>query len=83
MTEIMKLNTEKARFDPEAVFTRPLNIVAETGLTLGQKIATLDRWKEALQDRLTATGEGMAPPAGQTAQEAATIQEISEAREFL
>ncbi len=83
MTEILHLNTENARLDPEAVFNRPLNIVTEMGLTRGQKIATLDRWKEALQDRLTATGEGMAPPAGQTAQEAATIQEISEAREFL
>lgn len=83
MTVIMNLNTAKARLEPETVFSGPLDIVAEKGLTRGQKIATLDRWNETLQHPITATREGMMPPAGQTAEKAATIEEISKARELL
>ncbi len=83
MSEIMNLNTDKARLEPDTVFDRPLDIVSETGLTRGQKIAALERWSQALQDRIRATGEGMAPPAGQTAEEAAMIEEIGKALEQL
>lgn len=83
MTEIVNLNVEKARLEPDAVFADPLDIVAEIGFTRGQKIATLKRWEQSLQDRMRATGEGMAPPAGQTADEAATIVKIGKALEFL
>jgi hypothetical protein len=83
MSEIVNINTEKARLEPDTVFASPLDIVAETGLTRGQKIAALKRWDLTLQDRLRATGEGMAPPEGQTAVEAATIQTISKALTFL
>jgi hypothetical protein len=83
MAELVNLNVEKARLEPDAVFARPLDIVAEGGLTRGQKIASLKRWKQALQDRMRATSEGMAPPPGQTAKEAATVEEIGKALEFL
>jgi hypothetical protein len=83
MSEIVNLNIEKARLEPDTVFASPLDIEAETGLTRGQKIAALKRWEQTLQDRLRATGEGMAPPEGQTALEAATIQKISKALTFL
>jgi len=83
MAEIMNLNTEKARHEPDTVFARPLDIVNETGLSRGQKIAALERWNQTLQDRLRATGEGMAPPEGQTANEAATVEEIGRALEML
>ncbi len=83
MGEVVNLNVEKARLEPDAVFARPLDIVAEPGLTRGQKIATLKRWNQTLLDRMRATSEGMAPPPGQTAQEAATVEEIAKALEFL
>ena len=83
MTLIMNLNVEEARMLPEAVFTRPLDVVSEGGLTRGQKIATLKRWKQTLLDRIAATAEGMAPPAGQTAEAAATVEEIGEALKTL
>ena len=59
MSLIMTVNVEKARLDPEAVFAQPLEIVYETSLTRGQKIAALERWKQELQDRIQATGEGL------------------------
>ena len=83
MGEVMSLNVEKARTEPETVFSSPLNIVCEPGLTRGQKIATLERWKQLLEDKLRATGEGMAPPAGQTAEEAETLADITKALQFL
>jgi hypothetical protein len=83
MVQIVNLNTEKARLEPDTVFSSPLDIVAEQGLTRGQKIAALKRWEQTLQDRLRATSEGMSPPAGQTANEAAIIERIFKALEFL
>jgi hypothetical protein len=83
MSEIMHLNTEKARLEPDSVFSRPLDIVHEPGLSRGQKIAALERWNQALQDRIRATDEGMAPPAGQTAEEATMVQEIGQALKSL
>jgi hypothetical protein len=83
MTEIVNLNSEKARLEPDTVFVSPLDIVAEPGLTRGQKTAALKRWEQTLQDRLRATSEGMSPPAGETANEAATIEKIGKALEFL
>ena len=83
MGEIMKLNTEKARLEPDCVFSRPLDIVCEAGLTRGQKIAALRRWDQALQDRIRATGEGMTPAAGRTADEAEMVEEIGQALQFL
>jgi hypothetical protein len=83
MSQIMNLNTEKARLQPDTVFSRPLDIVPETGLTRGQKIAALERWDLTVQDRMRAADEGMEPPAGQTAREAATIVEIGQALDLL
>ena len=83
MSLVMTVNVERARLDPEAVFAHPLDIVYETNLTRGPKIAALERWKQELQDRIQATGEGMAPPAGQTAAEAATIERVAKALEIL
>ena len=45
MTEITKLDSEKARHDPEMAFNCPQDVVNEPGMTHGQKIATLERWK--------------------------------------
>lgn len=83
MAEILHINTDKARLAPETVFARPLDVVAEVGLTRGQKISALERWRNSLLDRIRSTEEGMQPPAGQTADESATVHEIAEALEFL
>lgn len=83
MTQIMSLNIEKARMLPEAIFSRPLDIVSEGGFTRGQKIATLGRWKQTLLDRIAATGEGMTPLSGQSGQAAATVEEIGDALRIL
>ena len=79
MATILNRQMEKARIEPETVFSRPLDIVTDQGLTREQKFATLERWNLALQDRLRATGEGMAPRPGETAAEAALIEEIGDA----
>ena len=60
-----------------------MDIVQTPGLTRGQKIAALERWNQTLLDRIRATGEGMEPPPGQTAEEAATVEEISKALQLL
>lgn len=79
MTEIVHLDTEKSRFEPDAVYASPMDLVNEAGLNRGQKIAALERWSLTLQDRIRATGEGMAPEAGHTADESALVVEIAEA----
>jgi hypothetical protein len=80
---ISSISQEKARFDPESVFDHPVDIVNEKGLTRGQKLATLTRWRGILMDRIRATSEGMAPPDGQTADEASQIEEIARAEAML
>lgn len=76
-------DSELAKLDPEARFSRPLDVLNENGMTRNQKISVLEHWQLSLVERLRATGEGMAPPAGQTAAEAARIEEISDMLEAL
>ena len=79
MVEVARINPERARLEPESEFAHPIDVVSAPTLTRGQKIAILKRWEHTLLDRLKATDEGMAPPAGVTAKEAATIEEIARA----
>ena len=74
MTVTMNLNTEQARMLPQTVFSSPLDIVTQEGLTRGQKIATLERWKQTLLDSISATGEGMM---------AAQLEEVGNALQIL
>ncbi len=75
MSEIMRIEPEKARQDPEAVFDRPVDIEKEVGLTRGQKIATLKRWETDVVRRLASTDEGM-PSNGENTSDAALLKEI-------
>ncbi len=50
MSEIMNLNSENARLVPHTVFPYPIDIVREIGLTRGQKIAALGRWRHHLEN---------------------------------
>ena len=83
MNEIVHLNTEKSRFEADTVYDSPMDLVNESGLNRGQKIAALERWSVTLQDRIRATGEGLAPEAGKTADESALVVEIAEALALL
>lgn len=68
--EILSIKTDVARFDPEREFGTPQMLVESPGLTRGQKIASLERWAQQVQDELAATSEGMsnAPPPGHGAE---------------
>jgi hypothetical protein len=80
---ISSISQEKARFDPESVFDHPYDLVHEKGLTRGQKLATLARWRAILTDRIRAAGEGMEPTDDRTADEAARMEEIARAQAVL
>lgn len=69
MVEISNINTKRALDDPEAEFASPVEIVTKVGLTRGQKISSLQKWKFLVQRRLDSSSEGM-PPAEEGAQTA-------------
>jgi hypothetical protein len=71
---ITKLNRSLAKQDPEGNFDSPLGIVDETMFTRGEKIATLNRWRQAILEELIALGE---------VKRARLLDEIEEARSRL
>ena len=71
---ITKLNRSLAKQDPEGSFENPLLIVDEAMFTRGEKIATLNRWREAILEELVASGLG---------ERARILCEIEEARHRL
>jgi len=75
MSEIMRIEPEKARLDPEAVFERPADIEKEVGFTRGQKLATLKRWEADVMRRIESTDEGM-PSNGENSDDASLLKEI-------
>jgi hypothetical protein len=79
MSEISNISVEKARLEPESVFKHPRDVVTEMGLTRGQKLATLARWRQHLLDKLRATDEGMPPPPGGTSADATMLIEVEKA----
>jgi hypothetical protein len=54
---IAKLDRNLAKRVPEGVFESPLLIVSEALFTRGEKIATLERWRQSLQNGVIAAGE--------------------------
>ncbi len=80
MGTIMRINVDKARFDPATVFLRPMDIVAEPGLTRGQKLATLKRWSDSLHAQLAAASEGMQTPCRMSVEVISTLDEIARAQ---
>jgi hypothetical protein len=75
MSEIMRINPDRARQDPEAVFARPADIEKHVGLTRGQKLATLKRWEADVARRLDSTSEGM-PSNDTTSSDSELLKEI-------
>jgi hypothetical protein len=71
---ITKLNRSLAKQDPEGNFENPFVIVDEAMFTRGEKIATLNRWREAILEELVASG---------LSEKARILCEIEEARHRL
>lgn len=52
---------QNSTVDPEQAFASPQDLVEQAGLTRGQKISALRRWRYSVEQRLAATNEGMSP----------------------
>ena len=65
------LNRSLAKQDPEGTFESPFGIVDEQLFTRGEKLATLNRWRQSILEELIALGEG---------KRARLLDEIDEAR---
>ena len=52
-------NRDLAKDNPDRFFKSPQQIVDEKLLTRGEKIATLNRWRQTILEELSASGEGM------------------------
>jgi hypothetical protein len=53
------LNRDFAKHNPERTFECPFEIVQERLFTRGEKIATLNRWRQSILEELRASSEGM------------------------
>jgi hypothetical protein len=73
----LKINMEQARLNPSCTFGSPTEIAGEAAFTLGQKIATLVRWRLEILDHFAATSEGM--PSNRTGEaDMATLAKIDD-----
>jgi hypothetical protein len=59
MSTIGRINRETAKHLPATQYDHPSQIVTETMLTRGEKIATLQRWRQQIVDELAAGDDGM------------------------
>lgn len=59
MTQIARLPREAAKFNPASVYKSPRDIIGEVLMTRGEKVATLERWREEIIQQMTASDEGM------------------------
>ena len=59
MSATRTLNRDLAKQNPEGTFDSPFEIVEEKLFTKGEKIATLNRWRQSLLEELSASGEGI------------------------
>jgi hypothetical protein len=82
MTENNPLDREAAKQDPQRVFKRPLEILDEQLLTKGEKLATLERWRQSILEELRATSEGM-PTDGDSAELTGVLDEIEDSKRLL
>ena len=76
------LNRDLAKQNPEGVFDNPFEIVEEKLFTKGEKIATLNRWRQSLLEELSAAGEGMRTY-GVTSDRARLLEQIEAAKSQL
>jgi len=60
MAEARVLNRDVAKQRPDDVFETPFDIVGEVLLTRGEKLGTLERWRQSILGELSASNDGMA-----------------------
>ena len=82
MTDPKPLNRDAAKQNPESAFESPLDIVDQQLLTKGEKLATLDRWRQTILEQLGASNEGM-HTRGYSADQLGVLNEIEEAKKRL
>ncbi len=78
MQEIGSINSAVAKHDPGSVYASPLDLVDEVMLTRGEKIATLERWRQSVLQQMAAADDGMRTQ-GVSDKLAKTLGEISSA----
>jgi hypothetical protein len=66
-----------AKQDPEGSFDTPFDVARETLLTRGEKIATLNRWRQTILQELKASGRRVCH------ERARLLGQIEEARNHL
>ena len=76
------LNRQLAKQNPEGTFDSPFEIVGEKLFTRGEKIATLNRWRQSLLKELDASGEDMSARAV-LAERARLLEQVEAARSQL
>jgi hypothetical protein len=76
------MNRDSAKQNPENSFVSPIDIVTEPLLTRGEKLATLERWRQNVFQQLHASGEGVRTQ-GYSSQQAETLDLIERAKEML
>jgi hypothetical protein len=59
MQEIGSIKPAVAKHDPSSVYQSPLDLVDEVMLTRGEKIGTLERWRQAVLQQMAASDDGM------------------------
>lgn len=59
MQEIGSIKASVAKHDPGSVYASPLDLVGEVMLTRGEKIATLERWRQSVLQQMAAADDGM------------------------
>lgn len=82
MSQILRLNSQEARFNPEAVFDGPEKLLEEPALTRGQKLAALEQWAKSVTLKLDASAEGM-PSSGTESDDAELLRRIRIAEDKL
>ena len=82
MSSTRQLNREFAKHNPERTFQSPHEIVGERLFTRGEKIATLNRWRQSILEELRASGEGMRTH-GLSFRRARLLEQIEAARNQL
>jgi hypothetical protein len=82
MTESKPLDRQAAKQWPETIFKRPVEILDAELLTRGEKLATLERWRQNILEQLRATSEGM-PADGYSGVRTEVLDEIEVAKRRL
>lgn len=76
------IDLDKAKLDPQSVFSTPQEVISAPGLSPDDKKAILVRWEADVDALLRATGEGMPPSEGRRSP-AELLRAVREAIELL